>query len=200
MGGGSGTVDPTLAVEHDPTDHFPFRHLERCRKPVFAAINGICHAGGLNLVLYSDFSIAIRPGHVPGARAAARRAGSLHRGAPRATTSASATRDGCCSRRRWSTPTRRARWVSSAGSCPTTSSTAAVDETIAQLKRLAPKTTSSIKDDINRPLRQPDVRIFQRSIMSPEMRRGHAGVRREARRRLAARLIRPRSLRPSSAA
>ena len=31
MGGGNDPVDPTLAVEHDPTDNFPFRHLERCR-------------------------------------------------------------------------------------------------------------------------------------------------------------------------
>ena len=45
----------------------------------------------------------------------------------------------------------------------------AVEETIEQLKRLAPKTTSSIKDDITRGLRPPDVRIFQRSVMSPEM-------------------------------
>jgi hypothetical protein len=29
-----------------------------------------------------------------------------------------------------------------------------------------------VKDDIARSLRQPDVRIFQRSIMSPEMREG----------------------------
>jgi enoyl-CoA hydratase/carnithine racemase len=49
---------------------------------------------------------------------------------------------------------------------------AATDETISQLRKLAPKTTAAIKDDLNRPLRQPDVRIFSRSIMSPEMREG----------------------------
>ena len=47
-----------LAQEFDPTDHFPFRHLERCRKVVVAAVNGLCHAGGLDLMMSCDVAIA----------------------------------------------------------------------------------------------------------------------------------------------
>lgn len=47
-----------LAAEWDGTDHFPFRHIERCRKIWVAAINGACHAGGLGLALHCDVSIA----------------------------------------------------------------------------------------------------------------------------------------------
>lgn len=37
---------PDLAAEWDGTDHFPFRHIERCRKVWIVKINGACHAGG----------------------------------------------------------------------------------------------------------------------------------------------------------
>ncbi len=47
-----------LATEWDGTDHFPFRHIERCRKLWVAKINGLCHAGGLDLALHCDVSIA----------------------------------------------------------------------------------------------------------------------------------------------
>ena len=50
----------------------------------------------------------------------------------------------------------------------------AITETCTELLRLAPRATAMLKDDINRPLRQPDVRMFQRSIMGPEMREGMA--------------------------
>ena len=38
-----------LAVEWDGTDHFPFRHIERCKKIWVAKVNGLCHAGSLDL-------------------------------------------------------------------------------------------------------------------------------------------------------
>jgi enoyl-CoA hydratase/carnithine racemase len=47
-----------LATEWDGTDHFPFRHIERCRKLWVAKINGVCHAGGLDLALHCDVTIA----------------------------------------------------------------------------------------------------------------------------------------------
>src|SRR3954453_17380839 len=47
-----------LAAEWDGTDHFPFRHIERCRKLWVAKINGACHAGGLDLALHCDVTIA----------------------------------------------------------------------------------------------------------------------------------------------
>ncbi len=47
-----------LATEWDATDNFPFRHIERCRKIWVARINGLCHAGGLDLALHCDVVIA----------------------------------------------------------------------------------------------------------------------------------------------
>ena len=47
-----------LAVEWDGADHFPFRHIERCRKIWVAKINGVCHAGGLGIALHCDVTIA----------------------------------------------------------------------------------------------------------------------------------------------
>lgn len=53
-----GEEDPTLANEWDAMDHFPFRHIERCRKIWVAKINGVCHAGGLDIALHCDVTIA----------------------------------------------------------------------------------------------------------------------------------------------
>ncbi len=47
-----------LANEWDPTDQFPFRHIERCSKLWIARVNGLCHAGGLVLTVHCDVSIA----------------------------------------------------------------------------------------------------------------------------------------------
>lgn len=47
-----------LGAEWDGTDHFPFRHIERCRKLWVARINGLCHAGGIDLALHCDVTIA----------------------------------------------------------------------------------------------------------------------------------------------
>ncbi len=53
------TEDPDgLAAEWDGTDHFPFRHIERCRKIWVAKINGGCIAGGLDLAMHCDVTIA----------------------------------------------------------------------------------------------------------------------------------------------
>ena len=52
-------ADPEgLASEWDPTDHFPFRHIERCSKLWVARINGLAHAGGLVLALHCDVTVA----------------------------------------------------------------------------------------------------------------------------------------------
>ena len=47
-----------LDLEWDGTDHHPFRHIERCRKIWVARINGLCHAGGLDLALHCDVTVA----------------------------------------------------------------------------------------------------------------------------------------------
>ena len=41
-----------LDEEWDGTDHFPFRHIERSRKIWVARVNGVCHAGGVDLCLH----------------------------------------------------------------------------------------------------------------------------------------------------
>ena len=56
--GGNAEDKSGLETEWDPTEHFPFRHLERCSKLWVAAINGACHAGGLDLVLRCDVAVA----------------------------------------------------------------------------------------------------------------------------------------------
>jgi len=47
-----------LDEEWDGLDHFPFRHIERSRKVWVAKINGLCHAGGIDLCLHCDVTIA----------------------------------------------------------------------------------------------------------------------------------------------
>jgi enoyl-CoA hydratase/carnithine racemase len=47
-----------LDTEWDYSDHFPFRAIERCRKIWVARINGLCHAGGLDIALHCDVTVA----------------------------------------------------------------------------------------------------------------------------------------------
>lgn len=168
---GNAIDDPTLAAELDPTDHFPFRHLERCSAAVVAAVNGLCYAGGLDLMLHCDFSIAT---------ASARfRAPELLRGAPdvfMATRLADWVGVG------------NARWIMFAMEAFDAERAMqmglvqeivsdedfeeGVDRLVGAVLQGAPKSRSVIKDDINRQLRPHDARVFHRSIMNPEMREG----------------------------
>jgi enoyl-CoA hydratase/carnithine racemase len=168
---GNSIDDTTLAAELDPTDHFPFRHLERCSAAVIAAVNGLCYAGGVDLMLHCDFSIAT---------ASARfRAPELLRGAPdvfMATRLADWVGLG------------NAKWIMFAmeafdadramqmGLVQQVAPDEDFDEAVVRLvevvKKGAPKSRAVIKDDINRQLRPHDARVFQRSIMNPEMREG----------------------------
>lgn len=58
MGGQYEETEGRVALEADPTDMFPFQYLERCAKLVVTVINGLCYAGGLDIVLCSDISIS----------------------------------------------------------------------------------------------------------------------------------------------
>lgn len=168
---GNSIDDPTLPAEWDPTDHFPFRHLERCSAAVIAAVNGLCYAGGLDLMLHCDFSIV---------KASVQfRAPELLRGAPdvfMATRLADWVGVG------------NARWIMFAMEAfgaeramqmglvqqvvPDDEFEGAVDALVAKVMQGAPASRAVIKDDINRQLRPHDARVFQRSIMNPEMREG----------------------------
>lgn len=58
MGGQSDEVPGSLAEQADPIDMIPFAHLEQCTKVVITAVNGLCHAGGLDMMMCSDIAIA----------------------------------------------------------------------------------------------------------------------------------------------
>ena len=164
--------DPAgLSSELDPTDHFPFRHLERCRKAVVSAVNGICHAGGLNLVLFSDVAIASDQARF--------RAPELLRGAPD---------PWIASRLPAFVGIAIAKYLLftaaeiSAGEAlelgliarvfPHAELELATEETCQQIRRTAPQARAMVKDVINRHLPAPDVRIFQRALESPELMEG----------------------------
>lgn len=163
--------DPTLTAEHDPTDHFPFRHLERCRKPVMAAVNGICHAGGVDLVLYCDFAIASDRASfrvpellrgAPDPFVAARLADWVGVGMARYLLFTAATIDA-----------HEAQRIGLVGKVvPHADFVSEVEAAVEALGRLAPAATAKMKDDIRRSLRQPDAAMFTRSIMDDEMREG----------------------------
>ena len=176
---GNSIDDPTLAAEWDPTDHFPFRHLERCSAVVVAVVNGICHAGGLDLVLHADMAIA--------ARSATFRAPELLRGAPdvfMATRLADWVGLGNAKWIMFAMETfgaERARQLGLVQEVVDDEALAdATERLLDALRAGAPASRAMIKDDVNRGLRQHDTRVFQRSIMSPEMREGMTRLRREA--------------------
>ena len=49
---------PFTIEELDALNAMPFNYLERCNKIVIAAVNGYCHAGGLDMILCADITIA----------------------------------------------------------------------------------------------------------------------------------------------
>ncbi len=170
MGGGSND-DPAIGAEWDPTDHFPFRHLERCSAAVVAAVNGLCFAGGLDLALHCDMVIA--------KQSAAFRAPELLRGAPdifMATRLADWVGVGNAKWIMFAMETFDADRAREMGIVQQVVPDADFDDAVGRLldglRAGAPASRAMVKDDINRQLRPHDTRVFQRSIMSPEMREG----------------------------
>ena len=169
--GGASIGDPTIAAEWDPTDHFPFRHLERCSAAVVAVVNGTCHAGGLDLVLHCDFAVA--------AESATFRAPELLRGAPDVFMATRLADWVGLGNARWimfameTFDAARAREMGLVQEVVADDDLEdAVADLVDGLRAGAPASRASIKDDINRQLRPHDTRVFQRSIMNPEMREG----------------------------
>lgn len=173
---------PGLAEELDPTEHFPFRHLERCRKVVVAAVNGLCHAGGLNLVLFSDLCLA--------SERATFRAPELLRGIPDPWMAARLAEFVGLARARWllftgeSIDAREAERIGLVGKVvPHDAFAGELERTLAAIRRTGPQARAMVKEDLNRRLPVPDVGLFRRSILSPEMVEGFASFfeRREPR-------------------
>jgi len=161
--------DPAgLASELDPTDHFPFRHLERCRKVVLAAVNGLCYAGGLNLLLYSDLSIA--------SDRAKFRAPELIRGAPDPWMSARLAAYVGLGAAKYLLYTADVIDAAEAHSLGLIGRVVAHGEfeselqaTLEKIRNTGPNARAMVKEDMNRALSTPDVNMFKRAILSPEM-------------------------------
>jgi enoyl-CoA hydratase/carnithine racemase len=167
MSGASENAE-ALALEPDPTDHHPFRHLERCRKVVVCAVNGACHAGGLNLVLFSDVVIA--------AERARFRAPELLRGIadPHMTARLPLSVGLAAARYLLFTAAELdAREAADLGLVGKVVSDDRFEEhvewVLEQIRLTGPRARMLVKDDINRRLPAYDARIFQREIMNEEM-------------------------------
>lgn len=157
-----------LALELDPSDQMPHRHLERCSKVVLAAVNGLCYAGGLDIVLFSDLSIAsdratfripeLQRG-VPDPWIAARLADYIGLGRAKYYAFTAAKFDA-----------HEAFAMGLVGRVvPHAEFEQAVQEVVEQIQLSGPKTRMTFKDEINRHLTQPNMNMFKRSILSPEM-------------------------------
>jgi enoyl-CoA hydratase len=168
------TTDPEgLAVEWDPTDQFPFRHIERCSKVWIARINGLCHAGGLVLAVHCDVSIA--------SDRATFRAPELLRGIPDPfLTSRLPALVGMAKARYLLFSAREVGAVQAEAMglvgavVPHDELDAAVDEVVAQIAATGPAARAAVKRDLNQRLPLADVGLFFRSIRSPEMVEGMA--------------------------
>jgi enoyl-CoA hydratase/carnithine racemase len=161
--------DPAgLASELDPTEHFPFRHLERCRKAVVAAVNGVCHAGGLDLVLFSDVAIASEDARF--------RAPELLRGAPDpwlASRLAQYVGIGVAKYLLYTAVEVDACEALAMGLIgrvfPQESFAEAAHDVCQQIRRTAPGARAVLKETMNRSLPVPDAQMFLRAINSPEL-------------------------------
>jgi enoyl-CoA hydratase len=157
-----------LASELDPTDHFPFRHLERCRKIVVSAVNGLCYAGGLDLVMASDVTIA--------SDRARFRAPELLRGAPDPMMSGRLPAYVGLGVAKYLYYTaevfdaERALALGLVGKVvPHENFDAETLDALRAIQKTGPKARELVKWDMNRFLPTVDIDMFKRTIMSPEM-------------------------------
>lgn len=160
--------DSAALKERDPSVNFPFRHMELCRKIVVAAVNGACHAGGLNLLMHSDVSIAVDT--------AAFRGPELLRGIPDPYMSARLADHVGLGKAKYMMFTaalldaKEAESIGLIGKVvPAADFDEALETTLEQVRLTAPQARSMIKADFNDPLRRHDHNMFKRSMMNPEM-------------------------------
>jgi enoyl-CoA hydratase/carnithine racemase len=157
-----------LAHELDPIEQFPFRHLERCRKIVVAAVNGLCHAGGLDLVLHSDVSIC--------SDRAKFRIPELLRGAPDPWIASRLASFVGLARAKYLIFTAEEFDAHEAADMgllgkvvPHEHFPEAVEHTLECIRRTGPETRARMKEDMNRRLPVADVNMFRRLLLGPEM-------------------------------
>jgi enoyl-CoA hydratase/carnithine racemase len=157
-----------LAHELDPTEQFPFRHLERCRKIVVAAVNGLCHAGGLDLVLHSDVSVC--------SDRAKFRIPELLRGAPDPWVASRLSLSVGLARAKYLIFTAEEFDAHEAADMglvgkvvPHEHFDDAVEHVLTCIRRTGPETRARMKEDMNRRLPAADVNLFRRLLLGPEM-------------------------------
>jgi enoyl-CoA hydratase/carnithine racemase len=160
-----------LAFEPDPTDHHPFRHLERCSKIVVMAVHGGCHAGGMDLLLFSDIAVA--------SDRATFRAPELLRGIADAQMSARLPQVVGLQNAKYLMFTAAQLSAAEAKEIGLVAKVVPFDEldahvewVLEQIRLTGPKARTQIKDDINRRLPPHDINIFKREILNPEMLEG----------------------------
>ncbi len=163
--------DPALATEWDPTDQFPFRHIERCSKLWVAKINDLCIAGGLDLALHCDVVIASDQARF--------RVPELLRGIPDPFMSAGLVEAVGMARARYLFFTAEEISADEAAVMgivgkvvPHADLDAEVERALAAIARTGPIARAEVKRDINRRLPMHDTDLMRRSIGTPEMVKG----------------------------
>ncbi|MBW2446412.1 MAG: enoyl-CoA hydratase/isomerase family protein [Deltaproteobacteria bacterium] len=162
-------ADPELdALELDPTEQFPFRHLERCRKIVVAAVNGLCHAGGLDLMLHSDVSVC--------SDRAKFRIPELLRGAPDPWVTSRLALSVGMARAKYLIFTAEEFDAHEAADMglvgkvvPHEHFEEAVEHALDCIRKTGPETRARMKEDMNRRLPAADINLFRRLLLGPEM-------------------------------
>lgn len=165
----SGNQEDSAALtERDPTVNFPFRHIELCRKVVVAAVNGACHAGGLNILMHSDVSLA--------SESAVFRGPELLRGIPDPYMSARLADFVGLGKAKYMMFTAALVTAPEAEAMgllgkvvPDDEFDEALEGMLEQIRLTAPGARAMIKADLNDPLRRHDHNMFKRSMMNPEM-------------------------------
>jgi enoyl-CoA hydratase/carnithine racemase len=166
------TEDPEgLAAEWDGTDHFPFRHIERCRKLWVAKINGACIAGGLDLAMHCDVTIA--------SDRARFRVPELLRGLPDPHMSARIVETVGLARARFLFFTAAEIDAAAAGAMglvgevvPHAELDARTEWILEQIRRTGPIARATIKRDLNAHLRHGDISLFMVPGLSAEITEG----------------------------
>jgi enoyl-CoA hydratase len=160
-----------LAAEWDPTDHFPFRHIERSRKIWVAAINGMCQAGGIDLALHCDVVIASADARF--------RIPELLRGIPDTLMSARLAEAVGIARARYLFFTAAEFGADEAATMGLVGKVVPHDQlahhttwVLDQIAATGPEARAAIKKDLNRRLPVADTGLFVRSMRSPEMTEG----------------------------
>ncbi|WP_436775876.1 enoyl-CoA hydratase/isomerase family protein [Yinghuangia sp. YIM S09857] len=166
--GGRAEDREGLATEWDPTDHFPFRHIERCSKLWVAKVNGLCIAGGMDLILHCDVVIA--------SDRARFRVPELLRGIPDAAMSSRLAAVVGLNRARYLYFTAEEFDAAEAAAMglvgkvvPHDDLDAATDRALAAIGLTGPRARAAVKRDMNQRLPVADQEMFRRSIGTPEM-------------------------------